>query len=345
MEHPLPAAFGEFVNAPALKDRICTRCNNTILGVLDEQLVRSGPEGFLRRHYGVHGRPGHDVVNPFYRGSAGGRRVDLKAFDEKVGTEVLLECKDGVYRQVRQIIFVEKSGRSHHIPIREGMTGEQLLRVYGELGVTGVFEVCLLCDLADKEWVEGLVASAWPSVNFGWTEMQGSVTYTGVAGAFVLTNRYFRAVAKMGFHYFLTRFRGYTGHEHIFSAVREFILDEDSPVDRANAFISRRQLPLLREMLPLNTRPEGWYGHILSAETKNGECIAQVQMFLSQDWPAPIYTIRLGCAPSSLDDATCHLYAYYQDGPRGRYAGEAHILGAASMQVVMPPPLPAVEMP
>ena len=111
LEHPLPAAFGEFTGAPQLRDRICSKCNNVHLGVLDEQLVRCGPEGFLRQYYRVRGRPDHDSVNSFYRGSAGGHRLEMKGWDSQLGIEVLLECKDGECTQARQLIFIEDSGR------------------------------------------------------------------------------------------------------------------------------------------------------------------------------------------------------------------------------------------
>ena len=48
LEHPIPAAFGEFRDAPLLENRICERCNSKRLGVLDEQLSRCGPEAVLR---------------------------------------------------------------------------------------------------------------------------------------------------------------------------------------------------------------------------------------------------------------------------------------------------------
>ena len=130
LEHPLPAAFGEFVGAPYLHDRVCEKCNNTRLGILDEQLARCGPEAFFRRHYGVHGRSTHDHVNPFYRGSAGGYRLEMKSRDAKLGIDVLLECDSGDYRPARQIIFAEKSGKVHHIPISQGVTPEELRRAF-----------------------------------------------------------------------------------------------------------------------------------------------------------------------------------------------------------------------
>src|ERR1700687_4921724 len=134
-EHPLPAAFGEFRDAPLLEGRICTWCNNRRLGLLDEQLTRSGPEALLRRFYGIQGRASHGTVNIFQRGSAGGHRVDLRSMDKSLGCEVALEIENGQARQMCQIIFVEKSGKTHHLPISKGSTPEELHAAYARLCV------------------------------------------------------------------------------------------------------------------------------------------------------------------------------------------------------------------
>ena len=134
LEHPLPAALGEFRNAPLLEVRICTPCNNR-LGLLDEQLTRCGPEALLRRFYGVQGRAAHERVNIFERGSAGGRRLDLRSIDKALGIEVALEIENGAPRQMRQIIFVEKSGKTHHLPIKKASTPEKLREDFNRLGV------------------------------------------------------------------------------------------------------------------------------------------------------------------------------------------------------------------
>jgi hypothetical protein len=145
LEHPLPAAFGEFANAPKLVDHICRKCNNGQLGVLDEQLTRCGPEAFIRRFYGVQGRVTHDPMNSFYRGSAKGQRLEMKVFDPKVGFEVLLECDNGVFRQLCQLVFVERSGgKTHHLPMREGTSPEQLRATFNNLGVSPPYDTQVL---------------------------------------------------------------------------------------------------------------------------------------------------------------------------------------------------------
>lgn len=343
-EHPLPAAFGEFESAPYLYNRICESCNNTRLGVLDEQFARCGPEGFFRRHYGVQGRPTHDEVNSFYRGSAGGYRLEMKARDPKLGIDLLLECDDGIYRQARQLIFVEKSGKLHHLPLRVGLTPPELRASFEKLQVNKPFDVHILYGPDEQEWVEKLIKEAWPTVTFGEGGLPGG-TYQGAVTTVVLTDRYFRAVAKIGFHYFLTQFPQYNGSETIFTKIREFIVTEGLKVELANEFVSRRQHPLLSEMMIQGARPQGWQAHVLCAEVKPGACLAHVQMFLSEDWPAPIYTVCLASDSSIVDYAAMgHAYVYHADGLRGKYAGEAVTLAITREKFCPPPGLPVVQM-
>ncbi len=57
----------------------------------------------------------------------------------------------------------------------------------------------------------------------------------GAAVSFSLTERYFRAVAKIGFHYFLSQFPQYTGQEMKFADIRRYILKGDQNVHRVNS--------------------------------------------------------------------------------------------------------------
>lgn len=324
LEHPLPAAFGEFENAPQLVDRICRKCNNERLGVLDEQLTRCGPEAFIRRFYGVQGRMTHDPVNSFYRGSAKGRRLEIGVFDPKLGFEVLLECDNGVFRQLCQLVFIEQpGGKSHHLPICEGISPEQLRAAFKNLGVVPPYDMHVLYGPEERVWIEPLLKAASPTISFG-ERTQASDNYpAGAAVKFSLTNRYFRAVAKIGFHYFLTQFPGVTGDESTFADIRRFIIDETADVDHANQFVGERRLPLIGEMLD-GARPDGWVGHALCADITNEECRAHVQLFICEDFQPRIYTVRLARnAAFQGAPAFGHGYLYFRDGRRGRFSGEA----------------------
>lgn len=344
-EHVLPAAFGEFTGAPNLENRVCAECNSKRLGRLDEQFARCGPEGFFRRWYGIGGRAHHDKVNPFYRRSAGGGRQEFSAFDPNWGVEVNLEVENGRARQLREMIFIESSGKTHHLPIRENTTAGKLLQEFKDLEMVNPFEARLSCDPEEWIWVEPILRQVWPMAEFG-ESRPGSKIFKGAVGKFELNARYFRAFAKLGFHYFLTQFNSYTGHELLFSRLRQFISDDVvGSISRVNEFIGLRQYPLLAEMLNPNARPAGWRAHILCAEVSPKGCFAHVQMFLTEDWPAPIYTICLAGDLAEVDSIPRgHIYRYYQDGLRGRFLGEAESLQPVEMPVVAISPLPAVAL-
>jgi hypothetical protein len=319
VEHPLPAAFGEFDNAPLLYHRICRECNRR-LGKLDEQFARSSPEGFLRQFYGIKGRPPKgDPVNPFLRGSAGGRRLEMKSYDRNLGMDVLLAIENGVLRHLPQVIFV-KDDQAHHVPLNKDTTPDELRESYNQLGIAQPEKVHFVCDKEEMAWVEPLLVAAWPVV-INEPKGETATTYNGATVDITLTNRYFRAVAKIAFHYFLTQFSRFTGHELMFDRIRAYILDDAHKVDRANDYIGERQFPLVGEMLSIGSRPQGWKGHVLAGEIKNGRCLAHVQMFLSEDYPARTYTVTLASEADAPESGRGHLYAYYEGGLQGKYAG------------------------
>jgi hypothetical protein len=129
-------------------------------------------------------------------------------------------------------------------------------------------------------------------------------------------------VAKIGFHYFLTRLPELSGHEAAFAEIRRFILDETAGVDLANEFVGERPLPLIGEMLN-GGRPDGWIGHALCADVTDGECRAHVQLFICEDFQPRIYTVRLGRnATVQGFPAFGHGYLYYPDGRHGKFSGE-----------------------
>lgn len=338
LEHPLPAAFGEFQNAPFLENRICERCNNTRLGRLDEQLTRCGPEAVMRRFFGVQGRKNHEEVNPHYRGSAGGHRLEMTAFDTEMGVEVELETFQGQVRQSRQMIVVDADGKAHHLPIPDGLRDPEKLRAsYLKLGVTNPADVRLVCDSAEREWLEPLVKAAWPTVSFAKWGLGARNYENGAVVKLQLTDRYFRALAKIGFHYFLTQFPTYDGSEVCFSDVRKFIIEDSGGLDRVNTFVGVRSNPLLTPLMD-GAVPNGWIAHVLCVEIREDECLAHVQFFVCKDYRSQVYTIRLGANGSAVPvAATGHIYKYFGGGREGRFSGEARSLSITRVVADAPP--------
>jgi len=321
-----------------LADRLCKTCNNQRLGVLDEQLSRCGPEAVLRRFYGIQGRSSHDIVNSHYRGSAGGSRLKMSSFDETLGMDVELEIIRGTeVRQTRQLIFKEASGAVHCLPLPDSMREPNQLRAtFEKLGLKDITEAHVIYAPEESDWVEPLVKAVWPNVRFADRTVSARSYQRGVTVKIELTDRYFRAIAKMGFHYFLTQFPQYSGAEVQFAAIRQFIAN-DGPVSLANEFIGERQTPLLGNLFN-GGHPDGWQAHILAAEIAGGVCRAHVQLFICEDFPSRPYTITLSKGPSeAVEGGHGHMYFYFENGPKGRFVGEVYELDFASTLV---PPLP-----
>lgn len=344
-EHVIPAAFGEFRDAPELQAPVCSVCNNQRLGLLDEQVARCGPEGFMREFYGVKGRAHHTTVNPFARGSAGGSRLEFSTFDREVGVEVNLEVRDGAVTQMCELILVETETRkAHHFPLTETMTADQLRTAMERRAIPKPFEARLSCYSHERAWVERLLQKHSPGVTFSEPKLMSHVIETPEV-KFQLGERYFRGIAKIGLHYFLTQFPVYSGHEQIFSPIRAFIFQEtNEPVRRVNEFIQVRHHPLLLPMLDPSARPRaGWRAHVLAAETRLGTCLAHIQMFLTEHNPGRIYTVNLAQDPAiTQQNAHAHLYRYFSGGKHGKFSGEATLLPAIRVAMAFPPTTPAV---
>ncbi|HEX3682192.1 MAG TPA: hypothetical protein VHU83_06585 [Bryobacteraceae bacterium] len=346
VEHPLPAAFGEFKGAPLLVDRVCKQCNNARLGVLDEQLARCGPEALMRLYYGVRGRSRHKEINPHYRRSAGGARLKMTSFDASLGLDLELEIIEGnQVRQSRQIVFREVSGSVKHLPIPEDMRNpDQLRAAFEELGVGEIAEARVFYDPEETTWIEPLVRGVWPNIKFAEGELAATSYRAGATVRIELTDRYFRAIAKIGFHYFLTQFPTYSGSEPQFGMIRGFIAD-GGPVSLANEFIGERQHALIGQLRD-GGRPDGWKGHIVAAEINAQACLAHVQLFVCEDFPPRIFTIKLASNVDNSRSSGCgHLYAYFEKEQEGKFSGEVHSLDYGSVPFSAPPLKPVVGEP
>src|SRR6202007_1608854 len=145
-------------------------------------------------------------------------------FDDAAGFPVLMECENGVYQQARQLIFFDEDGAVYHLPIRPDATAEHLRRAYDRLGIKRLRDVLVTCHDDEWTWIAPVIQGLWPDATIG-EKRAFAQTNDGATVSVTVTDRYFRAVAKMGFHYFLTQFPEYTGAEPIFDDIRRFIVE------------------------------------------------------------------------------------------------------------------------
>lgn len=317
-EHPLPAALGEFKGGPTLLDRICKICNERRIGLLDEQFVRCGPAAVLRKKFNIEGRDHHDKVNSFYRGSAGGRPIKFLTKDESFNCEVLVEMiGNDQARQLSQLILKGQSGPDHHIPLTPSTTYMDLRNRIAALQLVGPLEVRLICDPPTEQWAIELFKQLWPDQELPESTL-GAKKFNGGIIEFQTTDRYFRAIAKIGFHYFLTQFPEFTGHESTFDDIRDFIIEDRGLIpDKVDQFIGIHQFPITP---PSN----GFVGHFLCARIDNGECLAHFEPFVSAGGRMRAFQIRLGSnSTSKVSAIRSHLWLYYAQGKIGRFSGDA----------------------
>ena len=259
-EHHLPRCFGNFKGYVVLDDRVCNQCNG-LCGQLDEQLCNSGGESFFRQFLGITGRKSHEKINPFYRGSAGGGRLQMEGRNRETGDTAQLELvPGGKARELRCVRLTADDDSIHVIPILGGMTPQDFRKAFDRLGIKHFKEAQVWADKEEIPWVETLLATLKIQGKTEWSQRsQGPITYGPLDIKFTVTSRYFRDIAKIGFHYFLTRVGGFRGDEPCFSRLRNFIMT-DCRIDECKPFVTRNSSQII-DQLQAGARLKAW-GHL-----------------------------------------------------------------------------------
>lgn len=343
-EHYLPRCLGKFRGYELLNDRICKECNNSF-SPLDEQFCRSGPEAIVRDMLGVEGRNGHKKVSPFQRGSAGAERLIFKgrvaAGDSAEEFDLDVDRKSRSVRRLRQIIF-STGERSIAVRITDDMREpEQLLMKMRERGVqmaapsdsdTEITTAVIIGAAEDElEWMQHLLSGVKdnmlgePELSINGPEQEAKVTINASP-----TEKYFRGLAKIGFHYFLKHMSGFQGSEDAFAGIRDFIMNgKAEDVDR---FVSGRTNHIITDILPSES-PTG-YRHLLIARSNYEQLLCKMQFFIHPKYSSPIYrldryalpvyTVNLGRNPSRIDypQARRHFFTYSDAYREEGYDGE-----------------------
>jgi hypothetical protein len=215
----------------------------------------------------------------------------------KTGKAVHLELKGG--NEVQELCYAKltaEDGTDYLIKIPDGMTPEQFKKCVDGLPVKTFKTADISASEQDTAWVEELVRSAlrfecpieWESGALGpFLYCPVRVKVSGDAG-------YFRCIAKIGFHYFLSKLTQLRGDESCFTGIRDLIMNEGSSLDDCERFIKVGKSPLERpERLKLS-------GHILSAEKYDSRLVARVQLFAGPGSLGRVYCVELGCDPSPI---------------------------------------------
>jgi hypothetical protein len=250
--------------------------------------------------------------------------------NHETGEEKELELggADGV-RELRCVKLVAEDDSEHTIPITDRMTPEEFRKQIASLGFK-FFKHANICAASDEiPWVESLFDGFKMERKAQWVQPTGPIMYGPFSIKFTVTDRYFRAIAKIGFHYFLTKFPRFRGDEPCFSGIRDFIMN-DCPLDEIGRFVTTSQEQFAYQ-LRAGDRLSVW-GHLIAVESDYMGFRAKVQLFVGPENRSMVHSVQIGKNPSPIhySEAYGDFFAYLPAEERGEFDGEVSELGAVA---------------
>jgi len=184
-------------------------------------------------------------------------------------------------------------------------------------------------DEGNGEWAWDLIRQAFPDMRHEEREPipEGVQRKTPGGLKCVLTKSYYRAIAKIALHYYLTRNqRGLTGHELYFKKICQFIRYGEG--DRAE-FFDKPGPPLVlwlgQKVGDGQTRPTEW-GHLLVVIDSEKQAHAQVRLFAGPEVvlePHRVLIADLGPIVHPCP-GSAHVYKFEEMPDISRYSGRVY---------------------
>ena len=328
-DHIISAQLGEFRDDVRFR-RICPVCNNRI-GQSEQQFLQCGPEAFFRQIVA----PASPRRRKRGRSPGGARGMPPPRHTINCGdhSQIVKPLRDRPrdVEPVDQFVVRGEDGNDHHFPLFPGMHAKQL-RDRVESAVSKDFERAWLdCDQATRGQSVALAQAAWPnkrlielhSTEPGVHKAQGRITFT-------YSDHYFRAIAKIAFHYYLVHScRGVRGDEPEFAAIRRFILEGGDASDFLDTPGPKFAVPFGELPTGKAITPSQWC-HVLAAHEASQVVVGYVHLFAGPERVGKPHYVRLAQLTSSIVlplGVFGHVYLYDEDQPEIGHAG--HVVPAA----------------
>lgn len=327
-EHCVPRGLGSFSGHQILKGTICRNCNGSFK-LSEEQFLRAGPQAFYRHMLGVSGRNVAAQPNPYYRGSAGAPPLEALFAHPETGIEVLWEIDPDTKQMVElsQVVFRQDDTLHHLVLPPDAVVTTEWIRDRLATRGTDMGAVEPVFVSAEPEAYEQLHVVLRQIFDVGLESVERDpkrrAGRVAVPVKVSVTDLYFRAAAKIAFHYAVHVFGGsFTGGEPCFKDIRSFIM---TGCGNSEDFVSERNGQIVGNMGPNKTLSR-WSHLVTAAKTDNGSMRAQMQFFIGPEYVPPITEVILSPHISKViyPRAYGHVYSYYHDGPKDGHAGEVH---------------------
>lgn len=140
-----------------------------------------------------------------------------------------------------------------------------------------------------------------------------------VHGAVTYDARYFRAIAKIAFHYLLVHSRLFSGIDKEFDGVRRFIRYGEG---HEGNFAAKGSGPIAYD--PSGSDRPPYYGHVLRTDISPKRIAVCVQLFIGHDHKPDWYRVTLSREEHLIflpSEEFGHYYRYIEPEERGQYDG------------------------
>jgi len=280
-EHYLPRALGNFQGDERLVNRICNTCQQ-VCSKLEDVFAHNSPEAFFREMIGRVGRKNHKGKNIFYEPTFGIPPLAIlgkhPGHDFEILWELLPDPENPGNRRctpVSQLVFISDDGKAVRLPFRPGRwTAERIKAVLEKSGVKGDHIVAVGNSEDEDAEMKALTDALAPAGKE--REVSPLVNGADIEGEMKaeISEKYVRAIAKVGFHYFLKYFPNFSGMEPEFDEIKTFIYRGKA----SRQIVRIADEPFLRDLQQRGTRLTKWC-HLLSAESRDRGIEARIQFF------------------------------------------------------------------
>ncbi len=314
-EHYLPRALGNFQNDERLVDRICDNCQK-VFSQLEDVFAHNSPEAFFREMVGRVGRKNHKGKNIFYEPTFGIPPLAILGKHPGHDFEILWELipdpatsTNHRCAPMTQLVFISKDGKTLRLPFRSGRwTVERIREILKQSGIAG--DQIVVVGNGDEEHAEmkALTDALAPAgkdqevapLAHG-AEIDGEMKAK-------ISEKYVRAIAKIGFHFFLKYFPNFSGVEAEFDDIKRFIYNGKA----GRQVVRILDEPFLRDLQQQGARLNKWC-HLVSAQSDRNGIESRIQFFAGPEVQPLVWSIVISTNPSEHVQSTGYAFVYFDD--------------------------------
>jgi hypothetical protein len=334
--HVVPRLMGTFANQPTLLRRVCANCDRE-LGDCEAVLAKCTIEAVLLKHIGIVGRHKHRP-SPFRRGHSGQPPIRMTGvvpgYEHKVRTEPIGDSRN--VDILPQLVLTDRQGNREEIVIENpGCISLAEWRILLDKCLDGKVKNIDAIGLSDEQFALIVRVLHGIGLTFDLPDQTSIQPFQGTAlvrGSVTYDARYFRALAKIAFHYLLVHSQLFDGSEEEFDSIRRFIrYGQGCEGD----FVMKGNGPIAYDPSGRDRPP--YYGHVLRTDVSLRTIAVRVLLFTGRDYKPDWYNVTLSRKEHPIvlpSEEFGHYYKYLEPEERTQYDGVIETLAVAQILAV-----------